>query len=200
MLKLTVMPDDLPEPTIAARAKDGLQPSPKARLKAQFHEVCRFRHVALRTEEAYWAWVVRLVRHFNSTIHPRDLSAEQLAEFLTHLATVGVVAASTQNQAVNALLFLYREVLHREQLVADFERVRRPARLPEVLSQPEVKKLLAVAAMEHQLPLQLLYGSGVRLLELLRLRVKDVDLALHIILIHAGKGDKDRSTIKGVKP
>jgi len=195
MLKLTVMPDDLPEPTIAARAKDGLQPSPKARLKAQFHEVCRFRHVALRTEEAYWAWVVRLVRHFNSTIHPRDLSAEQLAEFLTHLATVGRVAASTQNQALNSLLFLYREVLHQEQLVADFERVRRPARLPEVLSQPEVKKLLAVAATEHQLPLQLLYGTGMRLMELLRLRVKELDLARNVILIHAGKGDKDRSTM-----
>jgi integron integrase len=92
-------------------------------------------------------------------------------------------------------LFLYREVLHQEQLVADFERVRRPARLPEVLSQPEVKKLLAVAATEHQLPLQLLYGTGMRLMELLRLRVKDVDLARYIILIHGGKGDKDRSTM-----
>jgi len=195
MLKLTVMPDDLPEPKTTAMAKDGLQPNPKARLQAQFHEVCRFRHVALRTEEAYWAWVVRLVRHFNSKIHPKNLSAEQLAEFLTHLATVGLVAASTQNQALNALLFLYREVLHQEQLVADFERVRRPARLPEVLSQPEVKKLLAVAATEHQLPLQLLYGTGMRLMELLRLRVKDVDLARNVILIHAGKGDKDRSTM-----
>lgn len=195
MLKLTVMSDDLSAPKITAMGKDGLQPNPKARLKAQFHEVCRFRHVALRTEEAYWAWVVRLVRHFNSQIHPKDLRAEQLAEFLTHLATVGLVAASTQNQALNALLFLYREVLHQEQLVADFERVRRPARLPEVLSQPEVKKLLAVAATEHQLPLQLLYGTGMRLMELLRLRVKDIDLARYIILIHAGKGDKDRSTM-----
>jgi integron integrase len=199
ILKLTVMPDKLPVPKITAMAKDGLLPDPKARLKAQFHEVCRFRHVALRTEEAYWSWVVRLVRHFDSKIHPKDLSAGQLAEFLTHLAAVGMVAASTQNQALNALLFLYREVLHQEQLVADFERVRRPARLPEVLSQPEVKKLLAAAATEHQLPLQLLYGTGMRLMELLRLRVKDVDLARNIILIHAGKGDKDRSTMVPVK-
>src|SRR5450759_4372500 len=117
ILKLTVMPDKIPEPTITAMAQDGLQPNPKARLQAQFHEVCRFRHVALRTEEAYWAWVVRLVRHFNSKIHPKDLNAEQLAAFLTHLATVGLVAASTQNQALNALMFLYREVLHQEQLV-----------------------------------------------------------------------------------
>jgi len=195
MFKLTLMMDDLNEWKITAKAKDGLRPNPKVRLKEQFHEVCRFRHVSLRTEEAYWAWVVRLVRHFHSQIHPKDLTAEQLAEFLTHLATVGQVAASTQNQALNAFLFLYREVLHQDQLVADFERVRRPARLPEVLSQAEVKKLLAVAAAEHQLPLQLLYGTGMRLMELLRLRVKDLDLARNIILIHAGKGDNDRSTM-----
>jgi hypothetical protein len=100
MLKLTVMPDALPTPKTTAVAKAGLRPNPKARLQAQFHEVCRFRHVALRTKEAYWAWVVRLVRHFDAKIHPKDLSAGQLAEFLTHMATVGQVAASTQNQAV----------------------------------------------------------------------------------------------------
>jgi len=177
------------------KPRDRLLPNPKARLKEQFHEVCRFKHLALRSEEAYWAWVVRLVRFFNGKIHPKDLSGEQLAEFLTHLATVGQVAASTQNQALNALLFLYREVLHLEQTVAAFERVRKPARLPEVLSQAEVKKLLAAVAAEHQLPLQLLYGTGLRLMELLRLRVKDVDLARNIILVHAGKGDKDRSTM-----
>ena len=170
-------------------------PNPKARLKEQFHEVCRFKHLALRSEEAYWGWVVRLVRFFNGKIHPKDLTGDQLAEFLTHLATVGQVAASTQNQALNALFFLYREVLHVERTVAEFERVRRPARLPEVLSQAEVKKLLAAAVAEHQLPLQLLYGTGLRLMELLRLRVKDVDLERNIILVHAGKGDKDRSTM-----
>ena len=178
-----------------ARAWEGLVPNPKARLKEQFHEVCRFKHLALRSEEAYWAWVVRLVRFFKGKIHPKDLSGEQLAEFLTHLAAVGQVAASTQNQALNALLFLYREVLQQEQVVAEFERVRRPARLPEVLSQVEVKKLLAAVALEHQLPLQLLYGTGLRLMELLRLRIKDLDLARNIILVHAGKGDKDRATM-----
>ena len=111
------------------KPRDRLLPNPKARLKEQFHEVCRFKHLALRSEEAYWAWVVRLVRFFNGKIHPKDLSGEQLAEFLTHLATVGQVAASTQNQALNALLFLYREVLHLERVVAEFARVRRPARL-----------------------------------------------------------------------
>jgi hypothetical protein len=79
--------------------REKLVPNPKARLREQFHEVCRFKHLSLRSEEAYWGWVVRLVKHFGSKIHPKDLSGEQLAEFLTHLATVGQVAASTQNQA-----------------------------------------------------------------------------------------------------
>jgi integron integrase len=193
--KLSSAPKPAPITARPARAREGLLPNPKARLKEQFHEVCRFKHLALRSEEAYWSWVVRLVRFFNGKIHPKDLNSDQLAEFLTHLATVGQVAASTQNQALNALLFLYREVLHLEQAVAEFERVRRPARLPEVLSQAEVKKLLAAVSPEHQLPLQLLYGTGLRLMELLRLRVKDVDLARNIILVHAGKGDKDRSTM-----
>ena len=117
-----------------AAVRERLVPNPKARLKEQFHEVCRFKHLAVRSEEAYWGWVVRLVHHFDSKINPRDLSGEQLAEFLSHLARVDRVAASTQNQALNALLFLYREVLHLERTVAEFERVRRPARLPVVLS------------------------------------------------------------------
>jgi len=193
--KPSKFPKSAPIAAGPGKVREGLLPSPKVRLKEQFHEVCRFKHLALRSEEAYWAWVVRLVRFFNDKIHPKDLSGEQLAEFLTHLATVGQVAASTQNQALNALLFLYREVLHLEQAVAAFERVRRPARLPEVLSQAEVKQLLAAVAPEHQLPLQLLYGTGLRLMELLRLRVKDLDLTRNIILVHAGKGDKDRSTM-----
>ena len=176
-------------------ARERLVPNPKERLKEQFHEVCRFKHVSLRTEEAYWAWVVRLVKFFGSKIHPRDLSGQHLGEFLTHLATVGKVAASTQNQALNALMFLYREVLHVEQVVADFERVRRPARLPEVLTQEQVRNLLAAVAVEHQLPLRLLYGTGMRLMELLRLRIKDVDFERNQVIVHGGKGDKDRSTM-----
>ena len=83
MIKLKVMLVDLQGLNITAKPKEGLQPNPKARLKSQFHEVCRFRHVSLRTEEAYWAWVVRLVRHFDAKIHPKDLNGGQLAEFLT---------------------------------------------------------------------------------------------------------------------
>lgn len=175
-----------------AVVRERLVPNPKARLKEQFHEVCRFKHLAERSEEAYWGWVVRLlVFHREKAeklkpemlkaksksegwINPRDMDGEQLAAFLTHLAAVDRVAASTQNQALNALLFLYREVLHLERVVAEFERVRRPARLPEVLSQGEVKRLLAAVTVEYQLPLRLLYGTGLRLMELLRLRVHPV--------------------------
>ena len=99
------------------------------------------------------------------------------------------MAASTQNQALNALLFLYREVLHLERTVAEFERVRRPARLPQVLAPGEVKRLLAAVVPEHQLPVQLLYGTGLRLMKLRRLRVKDIDFERNQIIVHAGKGD-----------
>lgn len=186
----------------ASLGRERLVPNPKSRLKDQFHEVCRFKHVSLRTEEAYWAWVVRLVKFFDSKIHPRDLSGQHLGKFLTHLATIRKVAASTQNQALNALMFLYREVLHVEQTVSDFERVRRPARLPEVLTQDQVRKLLTAVAIEYQLPLRLLYGTGLRLMELLRLRIKDVDFERNQIIVHGGKGDKDRYTMlpERVKP
>jgi integron integrase len=178
-----------------AAGEDKLIPNPKARLKEQFHEVCRFKHVAMRTEEAYWGWVVRLVRFFGSKIHPKDLSGEQVKAFLTHLATVEKVAASTQNQALNAVMFLYREVLHEERVVQGFERVRRPARLPLVLSRDEVRRLLSALEPEYELPVRLLYGSGLRLMELLRLRVKDVDVERGQIVVHGGKGDKDRLTM-----
>ena len=139
-------------------------PNPKLRLKEQFHEVCRFKHVAVRTEETYWAWVVRLVRFFDSKIDPRGMSGGQLAEFLSHLARVDGVAASTQNQALNALMFLYREVLHLERVVSGFERVRRPARVPVVLSRDETKRLLVAVEPEYDLPVRLLYGTGMRLM------------------------------------
>jgi integron integrase len=185
-----------PEKTAGFAAGPGqMIPNPRGRLKEQFHEVCRFRHVAMRTEESYWGWVVRLVRFFGSKIHPRDLNAEQLTAFLTHLASIEKVAASTQNQALNALLFLYREVLHEERVIEGFERVRRPARVPSVLSRDEVKRLLSAIGPEYDLPARLLYGTGMRLMELLRLRIKDVDIERGQIVVHGGKGDKDRVTM-----
>jgi hypothetical protein len=105
--KISGPPEPAENTAREAMVWEGLVPNPKARLKEQFHEVCRFKHVSLRTEEAYWGWVVRLVRFFNGRIHPRDLSGGQLGEFLSHLAGVDKVAAATQNQALNALVFLH---------------------------------------------------------------------------------------------
>ena len=128
--------------------------------------------------------------------HPKDLPKSAVSEFLSDLASRLKVAAATQNQAFNALLFLYREVLLMpiEEMGA-VERVRRPARLPEVLSREDVRLVLSKVQPGQQLPLRLLYGTGMRLMELLRLRVKDVDFGRNQIMIRQGKGDKDRVAI-----
>ena len=153
-----------------------LVPNPKAKLRDQFHEVARFKYFSQRTEDSYWQCVVRYLkfhRRNGQWRHPRDLQAQDVAAFLSDLASRQKVAAATQAQALNALIFLYREVLHvLVGEIGEFERVRRPARLPEVLSREEVKLVLAAADPEYQLPLRLLYGTGTRLMELLRLRVK----------------------------
>ena len=174
-------------------------PNPKLKLQEQFHEVMRFKHLSERTETAYWQWVVRFLkfhRHDGEWRHPRVLPASAVAEFLSDLSVRLKVAAATQNQALNALVFLYGEVLQVPlPEVGGVERVRRPARLPEVLSRDEVRLVLAQADPGYQLPLRLLYGTGMRLMELLRLRVKDVDFGRNQISIRAGQGDKDRVTV-----
>ncbi len=187
------------EPAKAAVWQAGFIPNPKLKLRDQFHEVMRFKHFSQRTEEAYWQWVLRFLQFYRrgrTWRHPKDLPKTAVAEFLSDLATRLKVAAATQNQAFNALLFLYRDVLHVElEEIGSVERVRRPARLPVVLSREEVKSVLAAAAPKYQLPLRLLYGTGLRLMELLRLRVKDVDFGRNQIVVRVGKGEKDRVTV-----
>jgi integron integrase len=185
--------------TKTALAREGFLPNPNARLKDQFHEVARFKHISWRTEETYWSWVVRFLkfhRRNGGWRHPREIAPVEISAFLSHLATDRNVAASTQNQALNAVIFLYREILHLHVVeIGGFERAKRPARLPEVLSRDETKKVLACVAPEYQLPLRLLYGTGMRLMELLRLRIKDVDFARGQIMVRGGKGGKDRATM-----
>ena len=128
--------------------------------------------------------------------HPRDMGAAEGREFLTHLATELSVSASTQNQALNALVFVYEEVLHQPLGdLGDIARVQRPARLPEVLSRAEVGRVLAALEPEFVLPLSLLYGTGMRVFELLRLRVKELDLERRQIMVRNGKGHTDRVTM-----
>lgn len=156
---------------------------------------CRERRLARRTEEAYRHWVRRFVL-FHDKRHPRELGASEVAAFLSHLAAEERVAASTQNQAFAALLFLYRHVLGIELgPLPETARARRPTRLPVVLSREEVSRLFSHLSEEPRLVAGLLYGSGLRLLEALRLRVKDLDFDRRELTVRSGKGDKDRRTM-----
>ncbi|WP_301100698.1 integron integrase [Propionivibrio sp.] len=170
-----------------------LASSPK--LLDQVRGKIRLKHYSLRTEQAYSDWIRRYIR-FHGTRHPREMGAAEVEAFLTHLAVAGKVAASTQNQAKSALLFLYKEVLESELPWLDnVEQAKAPKRLPVVLTRIEVQALLTRLEGTHWLLGRLLYGAGLRLMECLRLRVKDVDFARKEILIRDGKGFKDRVTM-----
>jgi integron integrase len=155
----------------------------------------RFKHYSIRTEQAYLDWIKRFIRHFDKR-HPRELGAEEIEEFLTHLAVAGKVSASTQNQAKSALLFLYKEVLAIELPWLDkVEAAKTPKRLPVVLTRDEVSAVLSRLEGSRGLIARLLYGTGLRIMECLRLRVKDVNFARNEILVRDGKGAKDRVTM-----
>jgi integron integrase len=173
----------------ARPATDGLK------LLDRLRGVLRARHYSARTEVAYVHWVVRFVR-FHGLRHPDAMGTAEVNAFLTHLAVGEDVAASTQNQALSALLFLYRQVLGRE--VGDLAgvvRARRPKRLPVVMTRAEVKQVLDALTGPRRLVPSLLYGSGLRLLECLSLRVKDLDFGRHALTVRDGKGAKDRVTM-----
>jgi len=155
----------------------------------------RLRHYSIRTEEAYVACVRRFIL-FHHKRHPREMGVDEIRQYLSHLATVGQVAASTQNVALSALLFLYREVLQIDlPMVEGVERAKRPQRLPVVLTPEEVARVLAQITGTPHLMASLLYGAGLRLMECVRLRVKDVDFDYRQILVRDGKGEKDRRTM-----
>jgi integron integrase len=163
----------------------------------QLQRALRARHYSRRTEQAYCRWVRRYVR-YHGLRHPADLAEPEINAFVTHLAVTEHVSASTQTQALSALLFLYRQVLHREiGELHDLIRARRPPRLPVVLSRDEVRAVLHELDREDPqswLIASLLYGAGLRLNECLRLRVLDLDLARGELTVRSGKGGKDRAT------
>jgi integron integrase len=167
----------------------------QTKLLDQLRAVLRRKHYSRRTEESYVAWVTRFIR-FHQLRHPRDLGSVEIAAFLTHLAVVDQVAASTQNQARSALLFLYHEVLSIDLgMLSNIAPAQRPERLPSVLTRDEVRAVLAQLGGTYRLMAQLLYGSGVRLMECMRLRVKDLDFAQQQLVVRDGKGTKDRITM-----
>ena len=170
-------------------------PNPKLRLREQLREVMRFKQFSRRTDEAYWIYIRQFIL-FHGKRHPREMGKAEVEAFLSHLTTAKNVAVSTQNQALNALVFLYREVLHQpfDQLGTVERPLRRP-KVPVVLSQAETTRLLEAMEGTPGLIARLLYGTGLRLLEGLRLRVKDVDFGRNQIIVHDGKGFKDRVTV-----
>jgi integron integrase len=165
------------------------------RLLDQVRQAIRTRHYSFRTEKAYVGWIRRFIV-FNGKQHPAELGAADLARYLQHLAVRGRVAASTQNQAFSALIFLYSEVLHRKlEGLETVVRAKRPQRVPVVLSRAEVARLLRQMHGTPHLMCSLIYGAGLRLLECARLRVKDVDLERQELTVRDGKGRKDRVTV-----
>ena len=165
------------------------------KLLDQVRDRLRLKHYSIRTETQYVQWIRRFIL-FHDKRHPRDMGVAELEAFLTHLAVEGRVAASTQNQALSALLFLYREVLAINLPWLDnVVRAKTPQRLPVVLTRQEVVSVLDGMSGVHGLMARLLYGTGMRLMECVRLRVKDVDFEQAEILIRDGKGAKDRVTM-----
>jgi integron integrase len=166
-----------------------------SKLLDQVREAVRTRHYSIRTEEAYLRWVREYILFYNKR-HPAELGAKEVSAFVSHLAVERKVAASTQTQALSALLFLYREVLALPiGWVDDVERAKKPKRLPVVFTREEARAVLSHLRDEAWLMASLLYGSGLRLMECVRLRVKDLDFAQLQIIVREGKGNKDRITM-----
>lgn len=196
----------------ANRPQGHFLPNPKLKFLEQCREVMRYKQLARRTEETYIQWIRRFILFHRGQVdsargdsrptgdwiwrHPKDMGEVEVRTFLTYLATQREVSAATQNQALNALLFLYREVLGVElDWVDGFEQAKRSRRIPVVLTKPEALKLLGRLTGTQALIGQMLYGSGLRLMECLRLRIKDVDTARGQVIVRGGKGDKDRVTM-----
>ena len=175
-------------PTTAAVAG-----SPKLLDRVCWH--LRVKHYSIRTEQAYVEWIRRFIL-FHRKRHPNEMGEREIKEFLTYLAVQKHVAASTQNQAFSALLFLYQQVLERKlEFIDNVQRVTRPAKLPVVLTPVEARSVLAQLKGDYRLMGELLYGSGLRLMECVRLRVKDIDFGYGHITVRDGKGLRDRITI-----
>jgi integron integrase len=165
------------------------------RLLDQVRDRIRVKHYSIRTEETYLHWIKRYIL-FHQKRHPAEMGAPEVEAFLSHLAVTANVSASTQNLALSAILFLYKEVLQVDlPWLEGVTRAKKPQRLPVVLTREEVQQVLAHMEGTHHLMASLMYGTGLRLMECVRLRVKDIDFARHEILVREGKGNKDRVTM-----
>ncbi len=167
----------------------------KPKLLDQVRTKIRYKPYSIRTEQAYLYWIKRYI-FFHGKRHPQEMGAAEIEVFLSHLATERNVAASTQNQALNALLFLYKEVLQIQMpWIDNIKPAKQPSRLPVVFTVHEVQRTLTLLDGEKRVMAGLLYGSGLRLMECLRLRIKDIDFEYKQITVRDGKGQKDRLTM-----
>ncbi len=175
--------------------KPRFTPNPQLKLMDQVRETLRYYHYARSTEKTYCHWILQFIYFYDKKKHPREMGSREIESFLSHLATKKKVAASTQKQALNALVFLYRDVLliPLDQSIAPV-RAKRKRRPPTVLTEEEVHKVLAHLKGTHLLMAKLIYGSGLRLMECIRLRIKDVDFGQSQLFVRGGKGGKDRVT------
>lgn len=171
-----------------------VKPAVTPRLRDQLRDALRRRHYSYRTEQSYIHWVRRFI-FFHGKRHPRDMGEPEIAAFLTDLAVKRRVSASTQNQALSAILFLYKGVLERDiGLIRGVVRAKRPERLPVVMTREEVQSVLQRLSGREWLMACLMYGAGLRVMECMRMRLKDIDFGLKQIVVRDGKGQKDRVT------
>jgi len=178
--------------------QNGKLPTPSThgrKLLEKVSDAIRVKHYSLRTEKTYIDWIRRYIL-FHQKRHPMEMGAEEVQAFITYLATQRTVSASTQNQALSALMFLYRHVLQKEiEWPTDIIRAEKSKTLPTVLTHPEAMAIIGRMTAAPQLMAKILYGGGLRLMECLRLRVKDIDFGNHQIMVRDGKGEDDRLTV-----
>ena len=182
--------------TFQPKLKAKFKPDPSLKLMDQIKQVLRYHHYAYRTEQSYSEWILKYIKFFGSKTHPRNMGKTEIEKFLSSLAVEKNVAAATQRQALNALIFLYREVLdlpvHEELEHIKSKRFQRP---PVVMTQEEVKRVINFMQGTHQLMAKILYSGGLRLMECIRLRVQDLDFEKCKLYIRDAKGGKDRLTL-----
>ena len=183
--------------------KRKFRPDPGSKLMDQVREVLRYHHYSYRTEKTYCDWIVRYIKYFGAKKHPRDMGKTEIDTYLSHLATERKVSASTQRQALNAIIFLYRHVLDQpieEQI--EPTKAKRHTRPPVVMTKNEVQRVFTQMQRNHLLMAKMLYGSGLRLMECIRLRVQDLDFERNLIYVRGAKGNKDRTTLfpKSIQP
>lgn len=161
----------------------------------QIRDIIRIKHYSIRTEKTYVDWAKRFIL-FHNKIHPAKMGEKEINAYLTFLASKAKVSASTQNQALNALIFMYHEVLKKDiGDIGHFYRAKKPVRVPVVLTKEEIANLFNYLDGEKRVMAGLLYGSGLRLMECVRLRIKDIDFSYNQVIVHDGKGNKDRTTL-----